>query len=67
MEHEFSWILAWQSAVPIVAGILGVMLPGWLSNRWHRAAVAKSARVSSEIDARERRAQWSESKAIAPR
>jgi hypothetical protein len=80
MEHEVSWILAWQVAVPVAAGFLGILLPNWLSNRWRRAAAAKSTLVSNRLNepslaeageaptaAGPTASPWPENKAIAPR
>jgi hypothetical protein len=70
MEHGFSWILAWQTGVPVVAGIIGLLLPGWLSHRWRRAAAARSARVSNQLgrpSVGEETSPWSENEAKATR
>jgi hypothetical protein len=67
MEHGFSWILAWQSAVPVAVGILALMLPGWLSGRWAKRAAAKSEHVANQLGTPEEASRWSENKAIAPR
>jgi len=67
MEHGFSWILAWQTAAAVVAGILGILLPGWLSHRWRRAAGERSARVSNQLGRPSEASPWSENEVKATR
>jgi hypothetical protein len=49
MDRGLSWIMVWQSAVPIVVGILSVLLSSWLPHAWGRTAAARSARVAARL------------------
>jgi hypothetical protein len=49
MHDARSWMAAWQSLLPVVAGIVMLVTMKWLSRRWTSAAIARTARVTAKL------------------
>jgi hypothetical protein len=49
MHDARSWIVAWQSLAPVVAGIFTIAMMKWFSSHWAAATVRRTARVASKL------------------
>jgi hypothetical protein len=49
MHDARSWMAAWQSLAPVVAGIVMLVTMKWLSRRWTAAAMARTAKVTAKL------------------
>jgi hypothetical protein len=53
MGHGLSSVVAWQTVVPLLMGVITIFMAKWLSHVWARTAVERTVRVVSRLGARD--------------